>query len=143
MYILLYCTCMLTIPHECRLMGYAHTMWAVRLLLDCGYCISYRIDLKIHNLVMIGPSIQKKLNVNECSQKILLVERNVNFSWTNSTSVCVCYCYIWNSSVWIKFLCILLGFLSMIIYEVLYTSCLSYNICSAWFLRYKNINLFP
>ena len=34
------------------------------------------------------------------------------------------------------------SFLSMIIYEVLYTWCLRYNICSAWFLRYKNINLF-
>ena len=26
------------------------------------------------------------------------------------------------------------GFLSMIIYEVLHTRCLRYNICSAWFL---------
>ena len=28
----------------------------------------------------------------------------------------------------------LVGFLSMIIYEILYTQCLRYNICSAWFL---------
>ena len=34
----------------------------------------------------------------------------------------------------IKFLWIVIGFLPMIIYEVLYTWCLRYNICSAWFL---------
>ena len=34
----------------------------------------------------------------------------------------------------ITVLCILLGLLSVIIYEVLYTCCLRYNICSAWFL---------
>ena len=34
----------------------------------------------------------------------------------------------------IKFLWILLGFLSMIINEVLYTWCLRHNICSSWFL---------
>ena len=35
------------------------------------------------------------------------------------------------------------GFLSMIIYEVLYIQCLRCNICSAWFLDtvYENINL--
>ena len=35
-------------------------------------------------------------------------------------------------------------FLSMMIYEVLYTWCLRYNVCNTWFLdiRYKNINLF-
>ena len=34
------------------------------------------------------------------------------------------------------------SFLSMIIYEVLYTWSLRYNICGAWFLdTYKNINL--
>ena len=38
----------------------------------------------------------------------------------------------------IKFSLILLSFLSMIIYVVLYTWCLRYNICSTWFL---DINL--
>ena len=40
-------------------------------------------------------------------------------------------------TVWLLILCgswILLSYLYMIIYEVLYTWCLRYNICSTWFL---------
>ena len=37
----------------------------------------------------------------------------------------------------IKFLWILLGLLSMIIYEVYSTWCLRYNICSTWFLDFR------
>ena len=50
--------------------------------------------------------------------------------------------YIQISSVWygclifvgMKYLWILLGFLPIIIYQVLYTWCLKCNICSVWFL---------
>ena len=41
------------------------------------------------------------------------------------------------------------GFLSMVIYAVLYTQCLRYNICSAWFLdiristRFQNGQKWP
>ena len=54
----------------------------------------------------------------------------------------VFYCVISNS-LYCGYICLLCGdqifrdfvrFLSMIIYEVLYTCCLRYNICSAWFL---------
>ena len=59
-----------------------------------------------------------------------------------SYKVCLCFLLIWIKSVWygclifegIKFWCISLGVLSMIIYKVLSTWCLGYNICSATFL---------
>ena len=49
--------------------------------------------------------------------------------------VCVKHCMLWlfNSHEDQIFVDIV-GLLSMIIYEVLYTQCLRYNFCSAWFL---------
>ena len=44
--------------------------------------------------------------------------------------------------VGINFLQIALSFLTMIIYEVLYTWCLRYNICSAWFLDIRTSTCF-
>ena len=41
----------------------------------------------------------------------------------------------------IKFSWISLGLLSMIIYEDLYTWCLRYNICSAWFLKVVSVQM--
>ena len=56
--------------------------------------------------------------------------------------IIVLYCVL-RYSLGIKFLWISLSFLCTIIYEVLYTWCLKYNIWNTWFLdTYRNVNLF-
>ena len=60
-----------------------------------------------------------------------------------SYKVCLCFIVLWVTVCTVGYVCLFHGeqifvdfvsFLSMIIYEVLYTWCLRYNICSAWFL---------
>ena len=60
-----------------------------------------------------------------------------------SYKVCLCFIVLSVTVCTVGYVCLFCGdqifvyfvsFLSMIIYEVLYTWCLRYNICSAWFL---------